>query len=403
MCGAFFADNKAGMTMVDKRKMTFMIPTVLPIILPMILAGCSSPIESEQKSKTKSSKPTSESARVMVVVNEASLDSVAIAEYYVKKRGIPAANVVRLRTSVTDEIHPDKFNSEIFQPVKNALGKRIGIDFIVLTKGLPLRLLDNGGYSVDAMLAGMNLKVDPVKQKIGSFGIDEVDEEAAFRRCQSPYYNSKTRFTSKKYSMFLVTRLTGYTVNDAKKLVDNSVSAKPAKGPILLDAQPQFGPGTGYWEMETTLNRAYESLSPQGLEIDYNKSPLFADSKDPLMGYASWGSNDPKFDINVYRSLRFRAGAIAETFVSTSGRTFEKTNVGQSLIADLVAQGVTGVKGYVSEPFTIALCRSDILFDRYFNGFNLAEAFYASSPLIKWKDIVIGDPLCRPFKDGKYK
>ncbi|HLO98551.1 MAG TPA: hypothetical protein VK171_08145, partial [Fimbriimonas sp.] len=66
--------------------------------------------------------------------------------------------------------------------------------------------------------------------------------------------------------------------------------------------------------------------------------------------------------------------------------------------ADLIAQGVTGVKGYVSEPFTFALCRPEIMFDRYTKGFNLAEAFYASSPVVKWKDIVVGDPLCRPFK-----
>jgi hypothetical protein len=28
---------------------------------------------------------------------------------------------------------------------------------------------------------------------------------------------------------------------------------------------------------------------------------------------------------------------------------------------------------------------------------NLAEAFYAASPVIRWKDVVIGDPLCRPY------
>jgi uncharacterized protein (TIGR03790 family) len=116
------------------------------------------------------------------------------------------------------------------------------------------------------------------------------------------------------------------------------------------------------------------------------------------MGYASWGSNDNRFSLSTYQKLRFKAGAIAETFVSTSGRTFERTSGGQSLIADLISQGVTGVKGYVSEPYTFALCRTQILFDRYTKGACLAEAFYAASPLMKWKDIVIGDPLCRPFK-----
>ena len=58
----------------------------------------------------------------------------------------------------------------------------------------------------------------------------------------------------------------------------------------------------------------------------------------------------------------------------------------------------TGVKGYVSEPYTFALAKPDILFDRYTNGMNLAESFYAASQFLKWKDVVIGDPLCDPYR-----
>ena len=64
---------------------------------------------------------------------------------------------------------------------------------------------------------------------------------------------------------------------------------------------------------------------------------------------------------------------------------------------DLIAQGVTGVKGYVSEPYTFALIDPDVLFDRYVRGAMLAEAFYAASRMVLWKDLVIGDPLCAPY------
>ena len=88
----------------------------------------------------------------------------------------------------------------------------------------------------------------------------------------------------------------------------------------------------------------------------------------------------------------------AETAVSTSARTFAAPKAsGQSLIADLVAQGVTGCKGYVSEPGISAMAHPDILFDRYTAGFNLAESFYMASWHIHWKDMVIGDPLCAPY------
>jgi hypothetical protein len=74
-----------------------------------------------------------------------------------------------------------------------------------------------------------------------------------------------------------------------------------------------------------------------------------------LMGYCSWGSNDPKFDEKGYLMLRFNPGAIAETAVSTSARTFLPTSGGQSLIADLIHGRVTGVKGYCDEPLLQAI------------------------------------------------
>ena len=151
--------------------------------------------------------------------------------------------------------------------------------------------------------------------------------------------------------------------------------------------------------MQDTLGRAATALRAKGLQVVLDTAGPFASSAKPLAGYVSWGSNDGAYDAGVYRSLRFLPGAIAETYVSTSGRTFRDPKApGQSLVGDLVAQGVTGVKGYVSEPYTLALAKADILLDRYTSGRNLAESFYAASPVTHWKDVVIGDPLCAPYR-----
>ncbi|HPP75376.1 MAG TPA: hypothetical protein PLU88_09670, partial [Armatimonadota bacterium] len=110
--------------------------------------------------------------------------------------------------------------------------------------------------------------------------------------------------------------------------------------------------------------------------------------------YISWGSNDYHFNLNTYHSLAFAPRGIAETAVSTSGRTFLPTTGGQSLIADLIAQGAAGAKGYVTEPYLDAIASPTVLMDFYTSGRNLAESFYAASRFIGWKDIVLGDPLC---------
>jgi tetratricopeptide (TPR) repeat protein len=70
----------------------------------------------------------------------------------------------------------------------------------------------------------------------------------------------------------------------------------------------------------------------------------------------------------------------------------------QSLAGDLIREGVTGIAGHVSEPYLDTAIRPDILFPAYVAGFNLAEAFYLAMPAVGWQTIVIGDPLCAPFR-----
>ena len=42
--------------------------------------------------------------------------------------------------------------------------------------------------------------------------------------------------------------------------------------------------------------------------------------------------------------------------------------------------------------------RPEILFPAYLAGFNLVESFYLAMPHLSWQNIVIGDPLCAPFR-----
>jgi len=205
-------------------------------------------------------------------------------------------------------------------------------------------------------------------------------------RMPNPYFNKAERFTFAQYHFRLVTRLDGYTREQCLKLVDNSLAAKPVKGLFLLHAGTGHQDG-GYKMVNDAIQSADIVLKAKGLETIYDTKEAFPGNVNNLMGYYSWGSNDQHFDKAAYNSLGFVPGAIAETVVST----------GQSLIADLIAQGVTGCKGYVSEPYADAIGVASLLFDRYTSGFSLAESFYMASRYLDWKDVVIGDPLCAPY------
>jgi len=369
------------------------------VVAALGIAGCQSSTASHSpevvaaleraSAETAAQTNADDAKRVLVVINQASAESTEVGAYYRNKRNIPSANVVLINVSRTDNISNDEYRFGVLEPVRRAIkASKTRIDFIVLTKGVPIRIDNDGGPSVDAYLAAMDLKIE---------GIKEIKEEE-IRKSLNPYYRKNESFNSERYNMYLVTRLDGYTVGDCKRLVDQSVAAKPAKGPFFFDYAANRKTG-GYQQMEQLMSNAGSILKQKGYDVQTEETAAFITPSQPVMGYVSWGSNDGGFNAEAYRNIKFLPGSIGETFVSTSGRSFNPTrDGGQSLVADLIASGMTGVKGYVSEPFTFALAQPDILFDRYTSGFNLAESFYMASLVVKWKDVVIGDPLCNPYR-----
>jgi len=376
----------------------------MPLLLTafLALAGCSKPAPSIAASLPAGAPvPQSEVDHVLVVKNADSADSKEIADYYISKRHVPTVNVAVIHSPEGDDISTADYKKLIEAPIRAQIAKagQAGhtIDYIILTRGIPIRL-NEGRYSVDAFLVTTDLSMEPINE-------GKLDEPS-LRRCMNPYYDKSTPFSHEKYNMYLVTRLTGYTAADAKKLVDRSIEAKPQKGLFFFDGAENRSE-QAYGDLQGGMRKVSETLKTKGYNALYDPTSAFRAPQQPLAGYCGWGTNDDHYDDGQYRSLKFFPGAIAETFVSTSARSFQRRLVrnpdernpnGQSVIADLIDDGVTGVKGYVSEPYTFALARPTILFDHYVSGMNLAESFYAASPILKWKDLVVGDPLCRPYR-----
>ncbi len=113
---------------------------------------------------------TAQSARsVLVVVNGASQDSVRIGEYFAQKRGVPNDQILRLTDlppDPTDGINRPVFERAIQAPVTQWLQKHQAQDrilFIVLTKGIPLRInggdRDRSAASVDSELSVLYLRM----------------------------------------------------------------------------------------------------------------------------------------------------------------------------------------------------------------------------------------------------
>lgn len=361
---------------------------------------------------------------MLVVRNDNSPVSIRIASYYMTKRNIAPKYLATIHTAdssvsaANESIFPEDYINQIHKPIGKYLsdnGLADSIQYIVLTKGIPIRLSSDptggtsGGMSVDSVLATMEL-INPVQVNLGD------KDKTLGHPVVNRYWRSTEPFSHAKYGGYLVTRLDGYTEDDAKALVDRAMAPVMAERILFLDTDPKHGMGDPSIQPKSIINpngtRSSDShvqycdfnadmvhlsqliANRPNLTMALDKTETFVATPKPVLVYISWGSNDKDYTAKVYHSLKFAPRSIVETAVSTSGRTFLPTTGGQSLIADLIAQGAAGAKGYVTEPFLFSMASPTVLVDLYTSGRNLAESYYAASRFIAWKDIVIGDPLC---------
>ena len=349
-------------------------------------------------------------ANVLIVVNEASAVSVRVGEYYAARRGVPTSQVLRIKVQEADEVSRRDYERAIEGPVAQWLAREQAQDrilYIVLTKGVPLRIQGSVGRS--GTVASVDSELALLYRRMTGTSV------TALGQVQNPYYlgeqplSEARPYTHRTHDVFLVTRLDGFTAEDVIRLVDRGIEPK-ANGRFVLDGRAALDDPGNEW-----LRAAARRLESGGLGsmtlIDLTSRIL--DGEPDVIGYYSWGSTDPSRRART-SGARFLPGAIGAMFVSTDARTFAEPpaawTIGdweqrtsyfagspQSLTGDLVRDGITGAAGHVAEPYLDGSVRPQILFPAYAAGFNLAEAFYLSIPSLSWQTVVVGDPLCAPF------
>ncbi len=351
---------------------------------------------------------------VAVVINDASSASQRIAEHYIRARAIPDSNVIRIRTATSETIERAVFAETIQDPLAAAIRKRSLHDrvlYIVLTKGIPLRIVGSEGTegsvaSVDSELTLLYRRMTGVAAPLAG-------------RVANPYFLGAApiaraeRFTHRAHDIYLVSRLDAFTVEETIALIDRA-KAPVRDGQVVLD---QRGGLHRTQAGDTWLADAAKRLIAMGqsdrVVLEQTTEPIR--NVDNVLGYYSWGSNDPQNRVRQF-GMRFVPGALAATYVSTDARTLEKppdtwvpsddwsTRTGfaggspQSLIGDMIREGATGVAGQVAEPYLQSTVRPEILFPAYLSGLNLIESFYLAIPHLSWQTVVFGDPLCAPFR-----
>ena len=344
---------------------------------------------------------------VLVVVNRRDPDSAKVADYYCSRRKIPPRNVCAIDTASDEQIVWRTYEREIEQPIADYL-KKSGLTeqilYIVLTMGVPLKV-DGLGTSVEtAEHASVDSELALLYSKLRGSRFQRAGTVA------NPFFMRRdTPFSHPQFPIYLVTRLAANDLADVKAMIDRSLAARN-RGKFVIDLNSPASNEANNW-----LRNAAMLLPADRVVLDETDQVVYG--QRDVIGYAAWGSNDPNRK-RRWLGFQWLPGAIATEYVSTNARTLKRppddwnlttyqdtrhwfAGSPQSLSADLIHEGATGVSGNVYEPFLGACARPDLLLPAYFDGRNLAESFYLSLPFLSWQGVVLGDPLCSLGKPGK--
>ncbi len=337
-----------------------------------------------------------------------------LADEYLQRRQVPPLNLLAIETDAGVEISRATYERQIEAPIARALAKgglHDRILYIVLIKGVPLRIA--GTPPPEGTLSSVDSELTLLYRRMSGQAVT-ADGQIA-----NPYFlddrsiKEAVPFSHRSQDIYLVTRLDGFSDTDVSGLIVRG-AAPVTRGRIVLDQKATIIDRGGDRWLAATASRLQAGGAGDRVLLDTTRSVVT--DVDDVLGYYSWGSNDPASKVRAPK-LGFVPGALVATFVSSDARTFEEPpatwTIGsgddrstffagspQSLIGDLIRAGATGGAGHVAEPYLDATIRPQVLFPAYMAGFNLAEAYYLAMPYLSWQTVVIGDPLCAPFRQN---
>ena len=338
--------------------------------------------------------------QVFVIVNRRAVLSSTVASYYMSHRAIPRSNLCIISADPGEDISRAAYVSDIEKPIADCLRKRNleeRILYIVTTIGVPLRITGNGdGVRNDAAAVDSELSLLYARLHGQNISLAGPADNPFFRHRDAP-------FRHPQFPMYLVTRLAAWDMHDTEALVDRALAARNT-GQFVIDARADNSTPGNDWLRTAAL------LLPKGRVVSDDSGKVVADVKN-VIGYASWGSNDPDRK-HRFLHLGWLPGAIATEFVSTDGRTLRRPPDGwelgnwkdvstwfagapQTLTTDYIHEGATAASGQVYEPYLTGCPRPDFVLPAYASGRTLAESFYVGIPVLSWMTVVIGDPLTR--------
>jgi uncharacterized protein (TIGR03790 family) len=277
--------------------------------------------------------------------------------------------------------------------IKSAIsGHRIS--YLVTCRGVPLRI------SHDPLLPD---ETKPLADK-PEFRTNQgaVDSELSLLAGGNYNLNAFVRnplFLNERPSSFdlaqivKVTRLDGPMAADVLALVDRTLEAERhgLLGRAYVDQRGPHAQGNHWFEAVA------KQLGELNFETEVNGAsgafPVTARLDAPVL-YFGWYAENVNGPFTL-PNFRLPPGAIAQHIHSFSAHTLRSATAGWA--GPLVARGAAVTIGAVFEPYLELMHQPQLFLRLLAQGRTVGEAAYFSVPALSWQNVVIGDPLYRPF------
>jgi len=387
---------------------------------------------------------------LLIVANSAVPESVDLARYYMEKRAVPSANLLLIKTTANERIGRSDYEKQIADPVRNFLAKNDpgGRRFkcVTLMYGVPLRVLppplnkiessdlkklqatlkerveyeksvgkkqQGGPKVVDDKLADLKRKIQHLAKTHWGASVDSelalVGEKSYELEGWLPnkYFVS---FQGKKIKnmpqqVILVSRLDGPTPSIVRRIIDDSIHAEEEglPGKAYFDARwPEKTPADKDQKLSAynLYDRAIHSTAR--IVQKSHRLPVVLNDRSTLFGpgeasdaalYCGWYSLGKYVD-----AFTWVRGAVGYHVASSECTTLKAPN-SKVWCKVMLEKGVAATVGPVAEPYLQSFPAPEVFFGCLLDGrATLADCYGLANPFWSWQQVLIGDPLYRPFK-----
>jgi uncharacterized protein (TIGR03790 family) len=346
--------------------------------------------------------------QLLIVANRNVPESMELARYYMEKRKVPLQNLIQLDTAKEEHISREVYDETIASPIRSFLkrndpqGKRIGC--IVLMYGVPLRI---GPHKLIAVLE------NEVKPKGTSSTGASADSELALvmeRQYKLEGWLPNRFFIGYRgkviknmpQRVLLVSRLDGPSAYVVRRIIDDSIQVEKEglQGKAYFDARwPDKGEkkDQSHYEIYDRAIHRTAAIVEKGKKLPVvldQQEKLFQPGEAPDAAlYCGWYSLAKYVD-----AFTWAKGAVGY-HVASSECTTLKAKDSTVWCKMMLEKGVDATVGPVAEPYLESFPQPEIFFGCLLDGqLALAECYALSNPFWSWQQVLIGDPLYRPFK-----